>query len=149
MEWWTRTVEFLNNLLSWFTKDKQKKLPYSEIELLEFKNDKIAVSVLAKIVLQENTQPHVDEFLSRVSLGRPFCPKCNLQFESLRTSWVADFEEIGYMCERCGAKYKITEDQLLNAMKSQIRKSYNSAWKIYKEKIKKMTKGNENKYKLY
>lgn len=149
MNWWSKTLEFLSIIFNWLTKDRTKKLPYTDVCIGEYKNDTIAASIHAKIVLQENTQPHIDEFLKRINSVKPYCPLCGLELSWIYDSGGIDVFQVGYKCKKCGTKMKGSKKDLIKVLRAIVRKNYDEFWNRYRNQINILTKGKEKKYKLY
>ena len=76
-----------------------KELPASEVTIGNISDDFILVGIRAKIVLMENAQPDIDNFLGRIKIGAPFCSICSEPLVVMRGSWMSDVMQIGFNCD--------------------------------------------------
>jgi len=140
--------DFLKPFINWLVKDRRKPLPYSEVEIGKYTTANLAVAILAKIVLDEETIPDVESFLTRINIGRPYCPRCHRPLEETYASWLEDSVHKGYRCPACGAEHEGDWQSIFDNVTAQIRKDYYKYWSRYREKINQLTKGKPHKYKL-
>jgi hypothetical protein len=123
------------------TVQKKIKLPHSQVSIGTLKTNLLAVDILADVKLEERIQPDVQNFLNRLHLGDPFCPKCSRPLEKWNAGWQADFAQIGYTCSACNTEIRGDRDFFLGEVHAQVRPKYDEYWKTYKKKFDELTGG--------
>ena len=102
--------------------DTRKPLPYSKVVIGSFKDRVLTVDILAEVILQETAQPGVEVFLTRIDIGKPYCPICSRPLDTQHASWMADGVQIGYECHSCHTQRKGHEYDIFNDVQGQIRR---------------------------
>jgi hypothetical protein len=120
---------------------KKQKLPHSKVSIGTLTFDKLAVDILTEVKLEEHTQPDVQNFLNRLHLGDPFCPKCSRPLERWNEGWQEDFAQIGYTCIFCRTLATGNSDFVLSEVHAEVRKNYDKYWNTYKKKFDELTGG--------
>ena len=72
-----------------------------------------------------------ETFLSNISLGNPYCPKCSRPLNEEHASWMADGVQIGYYCKNCASKYVGNSFELYKDVQAEVRKIYEQYLKLY------------------
>lgn len=126
--------------------DSKKKLPYRDISVGTFKTKELEVEIMAKIVLEEQIKPDIENFLERIYTGDPYCPKCSRTLDDWKSNWMANFAQIGYKCPSCNTQREGDTLDLLNDVYGLIRSKYAYYWNIYSEKIHELTGGKPQDY---
>ena len=64
----------------------KKELPYKYVSIgkPETADGLVAVDIQARIVLNDQMQPDIQNFFNRIILGQPYCPKCSRPLEVWR-----------------------------------------------------------------
>lgn len=126
---------------------KEKKiLPSRYISIGTSNDSRFSADLQAKIVLEENLQPSADIFLSRISHGEPYCPKCSVTVETKRASWMADGAPIGYKCKKCGRESDKAPGEFLRELHGFVRMNFNELWERYSKGIEKVTRNRPEEY---
>ena len=129
------------------TKSK-KVLPYRQISIGSLKTDKMAVDIQAKIVLEEQVKPDIENFMTRIDLGNPYCPERSRPLDEWKTDWMANFSQIGYKCLNCHTQRKGDGLAVLYDVYALIRSNYDHYWNVYAENVKQMTGGNPSEFSI-
>jgi hypothetical protein len=61
---------------------------------------------------------------------------------------MADGVQIGYKCINCQTEIKRDRGELVDDAKAEVRKNFDETWILYRNEIKRITKGKPNKYVL-
>jgi hypothetical protein len=120
---------------------KKEKLPYSQLSIGNLTFDILSVDILADIKLEERNQPDIQNFLIRLHLGDPYCPKCSRPLDKWNAGWQVDFAQIGYACSTCGTRAKGDSNFVLSEIHAKVRSNYDTYWKTYKNKFDELTGG--------
>lgn len=122
--------------------DSKKTLPYRDISVGTFKTKELEVAILAKIVLEEQIKPDIENFLNRIDTGNPYCPNCLRPLDE----WKLGGMTIGYKCPSCNTQREVNTWDLLNDVYGKIRSNYDYFWDIYSKKIHQLTGGKPQDY---
>jgi hypothetical protein len=126
--------------------EAKKVLPNRQVSIGTLRTKELAVSMQAEIILEEQIRPDIENFLKRIDIGEPYCPECSRPLEELKTSWMADYAQIGYKCLSCNTQRTGTRIDLLKDVVALIRSRYDYYWDIYSKKIQLLTNGNPHEY---
>jgi hypothetical protein len=113
----------------------KKALPYRDMSVGTFKTSDIEVDIQAKIILEEQIKPDIENFLKRIDIGNPYCPKCSRPLDEWKSNWEANFAQIGYKCSSCNTQREGDTLALLYDIHGLIRSDYDSYWNIYSKKF--------------
>lgn len=122
--------------------DSKKKLPVHAISVGIFKTKELEVEIMAKIILEEQIKPDIENFLNRIDTGNPYCPNCLRPL----VEWKSGMMTIGYKCPSCNTQREGNTLDLLNDVYGKIRSNYNYFWDIYSKKIHQLTGGKPQDY---
>lgn len=125
--------------------DGKRILQYSKVKIGEYSRENLKVDILAKIYLDNEVRPEIPLFLERVRIGDPYCPNCSRNLDYLRASWMADGVQIGYKCINCETETKRDCKELIDDAKAEVRKNFDKTWLLYRDEIKRVTKGKPHK----
>jgi len=139
------TEESTNSYRKTTTIDGKKILQYSKVKIGEYSRGNLKVDILAKINLENEVQPDIPLFLERVIIGDPYCLKCSRNLDYLHASWMADGIQIGYKCINCNTGIKRNREELVDDAKAEVRKNFDKTWVLYRDEIKRITKGKPHK----
>lgn len=126
--------------------ESKKTLPYRQVSLGTLGSKELDVDIQAEIELEDQIQPDIENFLKRIGIGVPYCPKCSRPLEELRTTWMADFAQIGYECKSCNTQKMSERKDLLKDVYALIRSNYGYYWDIYSKKVQQLTNGKPHEY---
>lgn len=140
-----RILRILQEVGSYFTKDRRKILPQREVIIGAYREDGIAIDLRAEIVLGERTPPDVQIFLDRIRLKDPYCADCSRPMRSKR-AFMAGF--VGYRCDRCEAEFPMGAGDLRRDALGAVRRDYLRYWSRYDEEIRHLTGGKPRRWKL-
>lgn len=127
-------------------KKEKKILPSRYISIGTFNDSRFLTDLKAGIFLEENIQPGADIFLSRISYGKPYCPKCSVTADTKHASWMADGVPIGYKCNKCGRENDKAPDELLREIHGFVRINFDELWDRYSKGIKQLTRNRPEEY---
>jgi len=139
--------KLIERICFWCEKSRKKLLSNTEVVIGTYSIPDLKVDIKAKIILIDNIKPDIEIFLDRVSMGRPYCPKCLRPLDILRASWMANGMQIGYKCKECKTKIRKTDSDIYSEIYSLIRRDYDKYWSTYQRKISEMTKGKPMEYR--
>jgi hypothetical protein len=126
---------------------KEKKiLPSRYISIGTFNDSKFSADLQAEIVLEESLQPSADIFLTRISHGKPYCPKCSITANIKCASWMADGVPIGYKCNKCGRDSDKAPEEFLRELHGFVRMNFDELWERYSKAIEKVTRNRPEEY---
>ncbi len=141
LESWLPKVKGFNAVPAEHKLNAKTVLPTDSVVIGSVKKQNLATDIRAKIVLNDNTQPHVELFLDRIQRTSPYCPKCFRPLDTKHASWMADGVQTGYECKSCQTEYDGKYRDVLNEVKAEVRRDFDKYWKIYCDEIEKMTNG--------
>lgn len=124
-------------------------LPDSKVVIGTLKKDFLFAEIKAKIVLQENGKPDIENFLRRIMIGKPYCPKCLRPMDDTAADWrTLDTSPVGYYCVNCRTSSRGHYDHILKDVHALVRKDYEDYWKVYKSKIDELTNSERHKFTI-
>lgn len=128
---------------------KQKKiLSVNQVNIGQYKDENLAVAIIAEINLTDEIQPNIEDFIKRVSIGEPFCPQCLRPLDIYHTSWQVDGSPDGFQCEECNTKRQGLKSDIIKDIIKEIRFNYKEYYEKYHSEIDKLTKGKPQQYNL-
>lgn len=152
MEWLITVLDWLNvrkvieEVYRWCKKDRRKLLPYREVVIGTYSIPDLKVDIRAEIVLVNDVRPDLENFLDRISMGRPYCPHCSCSLSELyEVEGIVETQY--YKCKKCGTEIEKTDPDIYKEIYGLIRKNYDKYWSIYQQKISKITKGKPAEYR--
>lgn len=126
----------------------KKVLTVDKVNIGQYEDKHLAVAIMAEISLTDEFQPDIEEFIKRISIGDPFCPKCKRPLDIYRTSWQAGGYPDGFQCEECNTKRQGLKSDIMKDVIKEIRLNDKDYWEKYHTEIDKLIKGNPQKYRL-
>ena len=125
----------------------KKALPDSKVVIGTLAKEFLSADIQAKIVLEENATPDVQNFLRRISMGHPYCPKCLRPLDDIAADWRSlDTSPVGYYCTNCRNSSPGHYDNLLKNGQALVRRDFEKYWKIYQTKIDELTNARRNEF---
>jgi hypothetical protein len=124
-------------------------LPDSKVVIGTLKKESLFADIEAKIVLQENGKPDIENFLTRITMGKPYCPKCLRPMDDIAADWRSlDTSPVGYYCVNCKTNSRGHYDYIVKDGQALVRKDYETYWKVYQSKIDELTNGERQRFTI-